>query len=129
MEQSIFKHSVRLCMPETNSSSCHSITIFGSPDAKKGDLPKYWFKTTNAPDDTLVIHGGESFGRENRDITCVEEKIQYACTGVWWGYTGELISERRKEMLEKVLKDYLGISFIEYAWDCLRYTSPSPRDS
>ena len=116
MNNLTFRNSIRINMPETNSSSCHSITIFGKPDTNI-DYLKDYIKTTKNPDDTLIIPGDNHFDRNNKDVSDVMGKIQYACTGVFDCWTSQVTDQKRKDMLEKVLKDYLAIDYIEYHWD------------
>ena len=97
-------------MPETNSSSSHTLTIYGDAMLKKDEIIVE-SGLVSGDGKILTIPGGndEDFGRSQGDFNDITRKLQYATAGI--DYNPE-----RKIMLEKVLKDYLGIEEVIYDW-------------
>lgn len=97
-------------MPETNSSSSHTLTIYGENMLRREEILK--IPGLISPDGkTITIPGGndEDFGRYSQDFNDVVSKLQYVTASL--SYYPE-----RKVIIEKVLKDYLGVENVVYDW-------------
>lgn len=97
-------------MPETNSSSSHTLTIYGDDMCTREEVLA--IPGLISPDGkTITIPGGntDDFGRYSQDFNDVISKLQYVTAGIDW-------HPERKEIIEKVLKDYLGVENVVYDW-------------
>jgi len=101
---------VRRNVFETNSSSCHSLTLI-----KGGDLQSSCLEVSD--EDLIKIHGGE-FGWEVEQYTGQESKLQYLFTGIryqneandiinsiWFKWLNEMIFEYTGHELHPIEKD------------------------
>lgn len=99
------------CMPETNSSSSHSVSIsMGSNFVKPGD--KEWDVTIE--DGVLKIPGGVSFGWEFFRSNSVLTKLQYLCGIYCDDITGN--GQKRISKLRRILKSIFGVKKVEFLW-------------
>ena len=98
------------CMPETNSSSSHAVSIsMGSNFVKPGD--KEWDITIE--DGILKIPGGVNFGWEYFRTNSVLTKLQYLC-GI---YCSDIeFGQKRICKLKKILKEIFGVKKVEFLW-------------
>lgn len=104
------KQVTRMRIPETNSSSSHTLTIYGDVMMKKDEIISH-SGLVSEDGKILTIPGGndEDFGRYSADFNDLIHKLQYATAGI--DYYPE-----RKVILENVLKNYLGIENVIYDW-------------
>ena len=100
------------CMPETNSSSSHAVSIsMGSNFVKPGDSD--WDITIE--DGILKIPGGVSFGWEYFRSNSVLTKLQYLCGIYCWDVeSGNGLKRIKKK--KKILKEIFGVKKVEFAW-------------
>lgn len=115
MENRLFRHCVRRNMPETNSSSSHSITIFGGNiDIGIKELQKY----LSLDKKILRIPGGGEYGRNNEDFNNAVDRLRYAAAGIWDNYDSVTINNKtRYNKLLSVLSKTMGVSSVEPMWD------------
>jgi hypothetical protein len=97
-------------LPETNSSSSHSVVIDGSTVDYNKD---YW----NFPiDDEGVIHIPDaSFGREWDKFNTVLEKTQYACGLICRRTDGEE-TMKKLEKVKDLIIEFTGAKDVQFDW-------------
>lgn len=101
------KQVIRKNLPETNSSSSHSVVICVDPNSLVDTLPI---------DSEGVIHiprRSESFGWEFEKYNDPMTKLQYVC-GIIWKYK----SNRKKvKLLKEIVLGYTGAKDIVFDWE------------
>lgn len=101
------KQVIRKNLPETNSSSSHSVVICVDPNSLVDTLPI---------DSEGVIHiprRSESFGWEFEKYNDPMTKLQYVC-GIIWKYK----SDRKKvKLLKEIVLRYTGAKDIVFDWE------------
>lgn len=101
------KQVIRKNLPETNSSSSHSVVICVDPNSLVDTLPM---------DSEGVIHvprRSESFGWEYEKYNDPMTKLQYVC-GIIWKYK----SNRKKvKLLKEIVLGYTGAKDIVFDWE------------
>lgn len=101
------KQVIRKNLPETNSSSSHSVVICVDPNSLVDTLPI---------DSEGVIHiprRSESFGWEFEKYNDPMTKLQYVC-GIIWKYK----SNRKKvKLLKEIVLRYTGAKDIVFDWE------------
>lgn len=96
---------------ETNSSSCHSISI-------SSNVPKY--ETLYPDEDGLLVFNGGQFGWEWKDYYKAKDKCNYVATLIHElseDYRDDSDNQdaiRLKEKFERVVKDHTGATEILY---------------
>ena len=106
------KTKIRFKMPETNSSSSHSIAIYSEDDPS---MPKSVLKLNQ--DGSVTIPDGNDFGQDWSFVNDPGTKAAYTISAI----LGLLDCrsndyEKYKNMFEKVIKDYTGATSVKYGW-------------
>jgi len=104
----------RIGMPETNSSSSHSVSISMNPESLVAPGDKDW-DIEITEDGILKIPGGTSFGWEYFKTNSILTKLQYLC-GI---YCYDIKTDHGKKSitrLKKILKRIFGVRDVEFLW-------------
>lgn len=105
---------IRKGLPETNSSSSHSVTINMTNNFQN---PKIW---NLQPDENGIIHvpGNVSFGWEWEKFNDVLTKLQYVC-GIICHNEYEHRTKRSKKLFElkKIILDFTGAKDVIFDWE------------
>lgn len=102
---------IRYKMPETNSSSSHSLTIF------KNDPTKPKCTLTLESDGSVMIpdYSEGDFGWGWDITTDPGVKACYTISCILGLYQGKTL-KREKDRFEKIIKDYTGATRVKYQW-------------
>jgi len=114
MKNECIKIVRRIGMPETNSSSSHSVSISMEPTNLVSPGDKDW-DIEITEDGILKIPGGKDFGWDYFKTNSILVKLQYLC-GI---YCDDIISDRGKKKivrLKKILKRIFGVRDVEFLW-------------
>ena len=112
------KKIIRIGLPETNSSSSHSVSInMGNDFILPGD-PRF---NLEIKDDTLFIpckddQGGGSFGWEVEKYNDPLTKLQYVC-GIFCNDISTHHGRTKITKLKRLLCDILGVKNVVFEWD------------
>ena len=104
---------IRSRLPETNSSSSHSVVIDSVTSFK--DVPKEYYELPTDEEGYLIIKARE-FGREWNKFNSIVSKIQYTA-GLIHGRANtdpEVFSELSK--LEKIIVNFTGVKGVIFSW-------------
>lgn len=104
---------IRFKMPETNSSSSHSIAIYSDDDP---NLPKSTLKLGAKGSVTIPDHR-DDFGQDWSFINDPAVKATYTISAILGMFDCRSNSYKvYKNMFEKVIKDYTGANDVKYGW-------------
>ena len=102
-------------LPETNSSSSHSLVITqGTPYILPGN--PLWDVPTDPLTGKLKIAGYASFGRGAGVYNSVYSKIQYTAAALCYWSRTERASHEGLLRLERIIKDITGIPGVTWEW-------------
>jgi hypothetical protein len=107
------KRVIRIDLPETNSSSSHSVAICmtNKLSLHKGD-PGF---DLDIRDGILYLPEHPSFGWEYFKSNSIEEKLLYVC-GIFCSDIETASGQKRIYKLKRFLKDTLGVKDVKFAW-------------
>lgn len=107
------KRVIRVDLPETNSSSSHSVAICmtNKLSLHKGD-PGF---DLDIRDGILYLPEHPSFGWEYFKSNSIEEKLLYVC-GIYCSDIETAKGQKRIYKLKRFLKDTLGVKDVKFAW-------------
>ena len=106
------KTKIRFKMPETNSSSSHSIAIYSEDDPS---MPKSALKLNQ--DGSVTIPDNHDFGQDWSFVNDPGTKATYTISAIL-GLLDCRSNDYKtyKNMFEKVIKDYTGATSVKYGW-------------
>lgn len=120
------KRIVRANLPETNSSSSHSVVICTDPKylVKPGDSE---FNLTLRDDGVLYIKNrGEDFGWEYERYNDPMEKLWYVCGILFGNYSN---NHKLRKLFKEMLMSYTGATDVIFEWEENRKNHPEDYDS
>lgn len=117
------KQKIRLNLPETNSSSSHSLVIGYNNNYLKSRMDALKELEPYLNDNGILIVNSAEFGWESGKSNNIYEKLQYlmaiSCSYHGCGWEDETINNRAKvqkflSKVEKIVRDYTGITEVKF---------------
>lgn len=110
MESNKIKQVFRFELPETNSSSSHSVVInrYSISNITAEDVPV-------DENGNLVLPKGASFSSDRRFFNDIKNKLLYVCGLIYSRYSIEESEKKLKELAEAI-KNFTGINDVIFEW-------------